>query len=457
MPAAELPPHPLNPMHASVSRRKFLGGAATAGAGLCLGLAKGGAAEKPARAAKAAAAATGSAAHEWPVWAANDEQALLDVLRSGKWGRTSAGNTGRVHEFEKVFAERMKAKFCIATSSGTTALMSALGALNVGPGDEVILPPYTFVATFNVITANFALPVFADVDAASFQIDPARLGAAITPATKVLLPVHIGGSPCDLGAIAEIAKRRNVTLIEDACQAPGAEWQGQPVGTLGTGGCFSFQASKNLTSGEGGAVVTNDENFANQVYNYHTPGTPKGGNDWGRASNHRLTEFQAALLLAQYSRFNAQQDVRNANAQHLSAQLQKIPGIAPAKLLGKNSRSGWHLYMFRYDATKFAGLTRAKFLQALANEGIPASGGYSSLNTSAHVQALAANPHYVRIYGKDAMARWVDRNQCPVNDKLVEEAVWFTQTRLLGSRSDMERIAETIAGIQKRAGDLARA
>jgi dTDP-4-amino-4,6-dideoxygalactose transaminase len=324
-------------------------------------------------------------------------------------------------------------------------------------GDEVILPPYTFVATFNAITASFALPVFADVDAASFQIDPAKVAAAITPATRVLMPVHIGGSPCDLGAVAQLARTRNVALIEDACQAPGAEWNGEPVGTKGTGGCFSFQASKNLTSGEGGAVLTNDETFANQVHNFHTPGGSKPTPTLGRAANYRLTEFQAALLLAQYARFNAQQDVRNANALHLTAMLRQIPGITPAQLLGTGSRSAWHLYMFRYDPAKFSGLSRAKFLQALAKEEVAGGVGYSSLNNSTHVKALATNPHYQRIYGRETMARWVERNQCPVNDKLIEEAVWFTQTRLLGSKSDMERIAEKISAVQKRSGDLARA
>jgi dTDP-4-amino-4,6-dideoxygalactose transaminase len=437
---------------APVSRRTFLGSAATAGAGLCLSLKPAAAADKPAKRAATAAAARG--ATDWPKWDDREEQALLDVLRSGKWGR---GNGTKVTEFEQVFAERMRAKYCIATASGTTALLSAIGALNVGPGDEVILPPYTFVATFNVITASFSLPVFADVDAASFQIDPAKLEAAITPATRLLLPVHIGGSTCELDAIADIAARRRVPMIEDAAQAPGAEWRGQPVGTKGIGGCFSFQASKNLTSGEGGAVVTNDEAFAHQVYNFHTPGTPKSGTSWGRAANYRLTEFQAALLLAQYSRFNAQQDYRNANAEHLSDMLRKIPGIAPAKLASGNNRSAWHLYMFRYDAAKFSGLPRARFLQELVKAGVGASSGYASLNTSAHVKALAANPHYQRIYGKDTMAKWVERNRCPVNDRVIEEAVWLGQTKLLDSRSAMEQIAETIAGIQKRSGDLARA
>ncbi len=445
-------------MHANLSRRNFIGSAATAGAGLCLNATSAPAADKAAAAAAIPTALppASRARSAWPITDEREEKALLDVLRSGVWGRTGNGGV-RVKDFEALFAKRMGAKFCVATSSGTTALLSAMGALNIGPGDEVILPPYTFVATFNAITANFALPVFADVEAASFQIDPAKIAAAVTPATRLLLPVHIGGSTCELDAIAEIARTRKIALLEDACQAPAAEWRGQPVGTTGIGGCFSFQASKNLTAGEGGAVVTNDEAFANQVYNFHTPGGPKPGQSWGRAANYRLTEFQAALLLAQYTRFEQQQDIRHANATHLSTLLAKIPGITPARLASGNNRSAWHLYMFRYDAQRFAGLTRAKFLQALTKEGVPGgSGGYSSLNLSPHVKALAANPHYHRIYGAARMAQWAEINQLPVNDRLVEEAVWFGQTKLLESRSEIERVAEVIASIQKRAGDLAR-
>ncbi len=435
-------------MRPSLSRREFIGNAATAG--LALGLPAGTAAEKT-----APPAPPKKPAPDWPISDQRDEQALLDVLHSGKWGRTGDGGA-RVKEFEALFAKRMGAKYCVATSSGTTALLSSLGALNVGPGDEVVLPPYTFVATFNAITSHFALPVFADVDAASFQIDPAKIAAAITPATRLLLPVHIGGSTCELDAIADIARARKVTLLEDACQALTAEWNGHPIGTKGLAGCFSFQASKNLTAGEGGAVLTNDEAFANQVFNFHTPGSPKPGASWGRAANYRLTEFQAGLLLAQYTRFEAQQDTRHANATYLSSLLQKIPGLAPAQLASGNNRGGWHLYMMRYDAAKFSGLTRAKFLAALAKAGVAASSGYTSLNISAHVKALAANPHYQKIYGRETMARWLERNQCPVNDRVIEEAVWLGQTKLLAPRSEMERIAETIAGIQKRAGELAR-
>ena len=441
-------------MRSSLSRRNFIGSAATAG--LALGLPNSTAAEKPGAPAKPAPgkSARAAAGTDWPLVDAGDEKALLDVLRSGKWGRTSGGARNR--EFETLFAQRMEAKHCVATSSGTTALLTALGALNVGPGDEVVLSPYTFVATFNVITANFALPVFADTDPASFQIDPKSVAAAITPATRLLLPVHIAGTAADLDGILAVAKERKLPVLEDACQAPLAEWHGRPVGTHGIGGCFSFQASKNLTSGEGGAIITNDEDFANRCYNFHTPGGGKSAPSLGRAANFRLTEFQAALLLSQWTRFEVQQKTRADNATHLSKLLAQIPGIAPAKLAAGNTRNGWHLYMFRYDAAQFSGLPRAKFLAALAKEGIAASRGYENLTVSPHVQALSTNPHYQRLYGKAAMAQWLERSRCPANARAVEEGVWLGQSKLLAPRTEMERIAEKIAGIRKRAGDLAR-
>ena len=243
-----------SPSPRSLSRRNFLGRAGAAS--LTLGLARAVAADTP-----TAPAAKPILPPVWPRWDATEEKALLDVLSSGRWGRTAGGV--RVKEFESAFASLMQGRHCIATSSGTTALLTALGALNIGPGDEVVIPPYTFVATFNAITASFALPVFADSDPTTFQIDPASVTAALTPATKLLLPVHIGGSPADLDALTALRKARGLTLLEDACQAPLAAWRGRPVGTAGIGGCFSFQASKNLTAGEGGAILTNDEAFAN--------------------------------------------------------------------------------------------------------------------------------------------------------------------------------------------------
>ena len=433
-----------------VSRRTFI--RKTAGASLALGLAGRSPAATPAS--PATTAPVTPPAPIWPLVNAADETALIDVLRSGRWGRTAGGK--RVTTFEASFARRMQARHCIATSSGTTALLTALGALNIGPGDEVILPAYTFVATFNSITASFALPIFADCAAATFQVDPKSVATALSPATRLILPVHIGGSPADLDALTELARSRHLPLIEAACQAPLAEWRGQPVGTQGLGGCFSFQASKNLTAGEGGAILTNDDAFADQCYNYHTPGGGRPAPSSGRGANYRLTEFQAALLTSQMARLESQAQTRDANAAHLTALLRQIPGITPAALTPGSTRSAWHLYMFRYEARAFSGLTRAKFIQALAKQGVAVSSGYARLNTSAHVLALAENPHYQRIYGKTALKHWLERNACPVNDRLVEEALWLPQTKLLTDRAEMERIASVIADVQKRAGDLAR-
>ncbi len=442
-------------MKTSLNRRSFLERAALTGAALSWGTSPGVSAEKAGTASTAASSRPAFPPGAWPIWDETEERALMDVLHSGKWGRTASG-AAKVREFESAFGSRMKATHCVATSSGTTALLTALGALNIGPGDEVIIPPYTFVATFNAVTASYALPIFVDTDANTFQIDAKKIEAALTPATRLLLPVHIGGSTCDVDAIAALGKTRNIPLIEDGCQAPLAEWKGRPIGTFGIGGCFSFQASKNLTAGEGGAILTNDAAFADLCYDFHTPGGAKKSPSSGRGANYRMTEFQAGVLLAQFTRFEAQAKLRDENAAYLSSLLETIPGITPARLAHGNNRSGWHLYMFRYDKTKFAGLDRARFLQALSKEGISASSGYARLNTSAHVQAIAQNRHYVRLYGEKAMKTWLDRNQCPVNDSLTEEAVWFGQNRLLLPKSEIERCASVIRDLQKRAGELVR-
>lgn len=446
-----------------VNRRQFLGTSALAGTAMLGGLAG----PSTTRAADAKPAllggkpVRGGAFPGWPVFDAAEEQALLEVLRSGKWFR---GYGDTVNRFEKAYAELTGARHCIASASGTAALLTALGAVDIGPGDEVLLPPYTFVATYNVVALNYALPVFVDVDRETFQMDPARVAAAITPQTRAILPVHIGGSPADLDRILELGKQRNLPVIEDACQAHLAEWRGRKVGTWGLAGCFSFQASKNLNAGEGGAVLTNDDQFAEVCYTFHNQGRARAVSGYNftyagtRGSNLRLTEFQAALLLAQMTRVSGQTRHRTENADYLTKLLAEIPGITPARLHDGATRSAYHLYMFRYDPAAFAGLPRGKFISALAKEGVPASSGYGVMNVDAYVSGLAKDRHYLAIYGERRMKDWLEQNRaCPQNARLCAEAVWFTQNMLLGPRSDMDQIAEAIRKIQRSAGELARA
>ena len=390
----------------------------------------------------------------WPVFDQVEERAVLDVLRSGRWNRGTGGVIGR---FEDEYAKALGAQACLATSNGTSALLTALNALEIGPGDEVIVAPYTFVATVNVILQVHALPVFVDSDIETFQIDARKIEAAITNRTAAIMPVHLGGNVADLDTILEIARRRNIPIIEDACQAHLAEWRGRPVSTFGKCGAFSFQASKNLNSGEGGALVSNDRNFIDRCYAFHNNSRGRGGADFSyraKGLNLRITEFQAALLLSQMTRLAQQMRRREENAAYLTSMLKEIPGIRPAKMYPNCTRNAYHLYMFRYDPAHFAGLSRDQFLKALRSEGIPASAGYSPLNQEPVLKNTLESRGYKRVYGENEFARWIDRNQCPANDKLCGEGVWLTQTMLLGPRQDMDDIAAAIRKLQQHAAAL---
>ncbi len=394
---------------------------------------------------------------KWPVFDETEEKAVLEVLRSGKWYR---GSGQMVRKFEEQYAALTGAKHCLAVANGTSSLLCSLAALDAGPGDEVILPPYTFVATLNVILARHALPVFVDSDIETFQMDHRKIEAAITPRTRVIMPVHLGGASVKLDSVLEIAGKQKVPVLEDACQSHLGEWKGGKVGTYGAAGCFSFQASKNLNSGEGGAMLTNDPAVLDRASEFHSNSSSHHAKE-RRAGIHnnglnlRMPEFQAALLLAQMTRLEAQSKTRESNAQYLTQMLREIPGITPAKMYEGNTRNAYHLYMFRFDRARFANLDRMKFLKALAAEGIPASRGYTPLNKEPLLANMLNSRGYLKIYGEKELKAWRERNECPVNERLCDQAVWFTQNMLLGGRSDMEQIAEAIRRIQRHADELA--
>jgi dTDP-4-amino-4,6-dideoxygalactose transaminase len=391
----------------------------------------------------------------WPVRDGLESRAIEAVVTSGRWNRGP-----EVERFEQEYARLTGASHCLATANGTAALVTTLTALGVGPGDEVVVPPYTFVATINAVLLRHALPVFVDTDVETFQIDARKVAGAITDRTKVVMPVHLGGAASDLDTILPAAAARGVPVVEDACQAHLAEWKGRKVGSLGRAGCFSFQASKNLNSGEGGAILTNDPALHDACYRFHNNSRGRaaaGSTDFsyrGVGANMRLTELQAALLLAQMSRLDEQARRRDENGAYLSGLLRQIPGIAPARMYDGCTRNAYHLYMFRYDAEAFGGLSRDQFLAALRAEGIPGSGGYSPLTAEPVIVETLASPAYERIYGRELLARLSERNRCPHNDRLCRQAVWLTQTMLLGPRRDMDQIAEAIARIQRHGGEL---
>jgi dTDP-4-amino-4,6-dideoxygalactose transaminase len=448
-------------MKSNFTRRDFLGSAVGVAAGLTT-TGRAIASSAPKRAAGAGLAILGGSPvrtkpfPSWPVIEQNDEKGWMQVLMTGKWNRLDGHFA---HQFETAWARLLGAKYGLATASGTTALLTSANALGIGPGDEVIVPPYTFVATVNIVLLQHALPVFVDTDPETFQIDARKVEAAITKRTRCIIPVHLGGSAADMDAILDVAKRHKLFVIEDACQAHLAEWRHKKVSTLGNIGCFSFQASKNLNSGEGGAILTNGQDLYEYCLSFHNQGRGRYNSGFGyvrNGANFRMTEFQGALLLQQLTRLEAQSRKRTENAEYLTNQLKQIPGISPARMYGGCTRNAYHLYMFHYDSAHFAGLPRSRFLKALDAEGVPASSGYIPLNKEPFLKEALGSRAFKAIYTQKELSGYEERNHCPENDELCERAVWFTQTMFLGPRSDMDQIAEAIRKIQKQAGALVR-
>lgn len=397
----------------------------------------------------------------WPVFDRAEEDALLKVLRSGKWWRyaylDSDAPTGcegsKVAEFQEAFAHFQGAKYGIACANGTAALEVSLKALGVGPGDEVIVPAYTFVATATAVLMVNAIPIFADIDYDTFNLNPATVERAVTSRTKAIIPVHFAGQAADMNAIIEIAKRRKLLVIEDAAHGHGAAWEGRGLGSIGNAGTFSFQASKNMTSGEGGLIITTDETCARLCESYtslgresHAPWYEHYRLGW----NYRMTEFQGALLLQQLKRLEAQNSKRRENAAYLTARLSGIPGIQTMRVPNYATRHSYHLYMLRLNERQF-GVSRANFLVALEKEGIPCSGGYA--------HPVYQNPMFLDrdFYIHDCPLTCghyggsVDYSAfealCPNAERACREAVWLEHRLLLGEREDMDDIARAISEI----------
>jgi perosamine synthetase len=400
---------------------------------------------------------------EWPIWNIEaDEKIVVDDLRSGIWSRA-----GLVKEFEAKWAGVIGTKRCLAVVNGTNALTTALLQLGIGGGDEVIVPSYTFIGTVAPVLATGAMPVFVDTDRETFQIDVTKIEAKITPRTRAIVPVHILGLPVDIEKIMAIAKKYHLLVVEDACQAHMAEVNHKRVGSFGDAGCFSFQNSKNLAIGEGGAINSNDDQFMDKCYSYHNYGNPYGSVvgsvDAGTliAGNKlRLTEYQAAIGLSQLKRLEEQTNLRNENAAYLRNKIKDMPGIIPYKLTPNVTKAAFHLFPFRYDKDAFKGLSREAFIKALTAEGVPVSSGYAPLNKMPYLENAFQSKNYKRMYSAKMLdiKKYMQRNDCPANDKLCnEEAVWLFQSMLLGSKADMDDIATGIEKVYSNAEAIKKA
>ena len=379
----------------------------------------------------------------WPTWPVFDDaerSAMNEVLESGKWWYGD-----RVKRFEHDFAHFQGAKYCVSCTSGTTAAEICLRTMGIKPGDEVIVPPYTFIATATSVARVGATPVFADVDD-TWCLCPDAVKAAITPRTRAIFPVHFGRRLADMDRLTVIAKKYGLILLEDSCHAWGSKWQGKGAGTLGVAGIFSFQMSKNITAGEGGAIVTNEETFAENCRSITNCGRAKGSAWYAHSllgTNARLTEFSGALLTAQLSRLESQIQTRERNAAILNAALSEMEGITIQPGDPRITRRSYHLYCVRIDPAKF-GCSRDQFVKAAEAEGLPICSGYS-------------RPLYEQPVFKSGVLGGRDYNMCscPVAEDLCyTSGCWFNHTLLLGTEDDMDDIITIFRKVKDHVADL---
>ncbi|MDD8047239.1 MAG: DegT/DnrJ/EryC1/StrS family aminotransferase [Verrucomicrobiota bacterium] len=394
----------------------------------------------------------------WPVHDHREAEALVETLDDPKWGIDSP----RVERFESEFAAFQGAPYAVSCANGTVALEIALAALGIGPGDEVILPAYTFVATATAVVMAGATPIFADIEAQTYNMDPGHVAALITPRTRAILPVHFAGASADMDQILALAERHGLAVLEDAAQAVCSEWSGRRVGSLGEVGTFSFQSSKNMTAGEGGMVVTASEEAYRRVRSYQNCGRMIGG-EWYRhyvpASNHRISAFQAAVLSVQLTRVEEQTARREASAAYLAERIKgEVPGLGVMSYPEQVTRNACHLFLMRYDPEEWNGIPKSRFITGLRAEGIPCSPGYM---LPLYEQDLFALDRVRQRPGRFGEAwRTVDyrADRLPNTERACyQEAIWLPQFVLLGERADMDTIVVAMLKLRGRMDELAAA
>jgi 8-amino-3,8-dideoxy-alpha-D-manno-octulosonate transaminase len=305
-----------------------------------------------------------------------EKQELLDVLES-KYPFRWWGENSKVLQFEQAYAEHIGVKYALAVTSGTTALYTAMAALQIGPGDEVILPAWTWYADYDAIVLSGALPVFAEIDE-SFAIDPGDIEARITPRTKAIIACHLQGTPADMDPILEIARKHKIRVLEDCAQCAGGRYKGKYVGTIGDMGINSFQLSKTITAGEGGAVTSNDPELFERAMRFHDVGVLRspyteslGGGLLAAfaACNFRMNEFTGAVLKGQLTKLETICKGVRGNSRKVREGISDLPGLKLRKTPDVEGDLGVAVFL-EFDTNE----RRDKFRRAMRAEGIDASG-----------------------------------------------------------------------------------
>jgi dTDP-4-amino-4,6-dideoxygalactose transaminase len=391
----------------------------------------------------------------WPVYDRQDARTLQQVLESGNWGGYPFPNE-RADRFAHAFARFQGAKYGLAVANGTIAIEIALKAAGIGPGDEVIVPAYTWEGTVGPILLLGAVPVFVDIDPETYCIDARQIEAAITPRTRALLPVHLGMCFADLDTIGRVARRHKLSVIEDCAHAHGGRWRNKGAGASGDLGCFSFQSSKLMTSGEGGAVITSKLEYFERAQSYTNCGRASATDRYRHrliGFNYRMTEFQAALLEGQLRRLPAQARIRLANMERFEARIRSVAGLATLRHDSRVTAVAAYQYVFKYLPERFDGVPRAAFLGALETEGIPCDGlFYEPVYRSA---LFPVDPRDFPALGSGREPVDFKSVRCSVSERAAyHEAVWLPHHIFLGTRADTHDIANAVEKVVENAGEL---
>jgi dTDP-4-amino-4,6-dideoxygalactose transaminase len=390
--------------------------------------------------------------NRWPIFDDRDRQALLDTLESGNWCCMWSENS-KVAQFEKLFAEYIGTKYATCVNSGTASLELAFRSCDIEPGDEVIVTAVSFVASASAIVLAGGVPVFVDVDPETYQMSPDAVEAAITDKTRVIEAVHYGGYPVDMDRIGEIAKKHNLFIVEDCAEAHGTEWRGKKVGSLGDIGGFSFQMGKNLTCGDGGVMTYSKDELAISCYSYSRYGNVPGGERYVHyvpAGNFRMSEFLAALLAVQLSRHVEQTDTRYRNGEYFAQELEKIGGISALKREPRITKRGYYFYFLRYDSSKWGGIHRNKFREALAAEGVHTG--------TAHNDPIYMNPAFQNIKRSLLYGSKMDyaKVHCPEAERIYNSEVIAMGKDFLMEKGNVDRIIRAIQKLRDNIDELTK-
>jgi dTDP-4-amino-4,6-dideoxygalactose transaminase len=394
---------------------------------------------------------------QWPIATKTEAAALKDVLQSTRWGgQPFPGKHAK--DFAEKFAKLHTAKYGQCVNTGTVAIQAALKAIGIKPGDEVIVPAYTWEGTVGPVLLLNAVPVFVDVDPDTYCLDYRLIEKAITPKTKAILPVHLGMRFADMDEIPRIAAKHNLKVVEDCAHAHGGKWRGKGAGSMGDIGAFSFQTSKLITSGEGGTVITNNLEYMELVQSYINAGRASLTDQYKRriiGFNYRLGEFQAAVLGAQLKRLPKEGALRQKNMKRLESRLKNTQGIGLLKPEPRITSLAPYGYVMKYFAEKMKDIPRAAFVAAMQLEGVHCDGLFYEPVYKSSLFPVDPTDFPALSWNREKPLDLRTAYSCPESEKAAyHEAVWFPHQHFLGSSKDVDDIADTIHKVLENAEEL---